>query len=130
MGTTQRQLGRTAARQDGRAPANRMPRLFRHWTASPCGHASSLLLAACIACTPCPLFAESVADSSVERPPADSDTDCNDDSERPCDSKPRPPPRFQSPVLRGDFGEMTGNPMARFGFGHCHELENGELFCH
>ena len=121
-----------------------MPRLFRHWTASPCGHASSLLLAACIACTPCLLFAESVADSSVERPPAeaeaeaeaeadtdtDTDTDCNDDSERPCDSKPRPPPRFQPPVLRGDFGEMTGNPMARFGFGHCHELENGELFCH
>lgn len=110
---------------------NRVPSSFgQSFASSPCACILAVLIAACLCMTPGTSSAEGAPEPVAEQSPAVTETDCDDASDHPCKPNKPPPRDFQRPLLRGEFGEMTGNPMARFGFGHCHELENGELFCH
>lgn len=75
-----------------------------------------------------------VAATAEEAPAAPA---CEPDGDDGCQAKAttrqressaRPQP-LEAPDWWNEPG-MGGNPMSRFGFGHCHEFDDGSMFCH
>lgn len=64
------------------------------------------------------------AAQGCEPPCEDCDVETRDT--RQPSARPQP---LDAPDWWNDPG-MGGNPMSRFGVGHCHEFDDGSMFCH
>ena len=74
------------------------------------------------------------ADSAEAKQANETQPPC--DTEQPCETiKEKDVTKAAQELFRqrfnefGDSGDFDGNPMARFGFGHCHRYGT-EMFCH